>query len=77
MAAERPIMISRTSFSECASSGKIRASGSLNTEAASVNCTRCFLKFDLLSTEYRETRHMAFLARISSQHKARKCLRIW
>src|SRR5579871_4106528 len=27
--------------------GEIRASGSLNTEAASVNCTRCFLKFDL------------------------------
>ena len=42
-------MISRTSFSECASTGKIRASGSLKTEAASVNCTRCFLKFDFAS----------------------------
>ena len=44
---EWPTMISRTSFPECASSGKIRARGSLDTETASMNCTRCFLKFDL------------------------------
>ena len=39
--------------------GKIRASGSLNTEAASVNCTRCFPEFDLAfhSTRRREANY--------------------
>src|ERR1039458_6850932 len=45
-AEECPMMISRDSFTECSSSGKIRATGLLNTETASAKLMLCFLKFD-------------------------------
>src|ERR1035438_1076293 len=45
-AEECPMTISRDSSAECSSSGKIRASGLLNTETASAKLTRCFRRLD-------------------------------
>ena len=45
-AEECPMTISRDFSAECSSSGKIRASGLLNTETASAKLTPCFCWLD-------------------------------